>query len=173
MQRDTTVGIKGGDKAQFAETKLGTTFTYAQAKVTVVPSEDGVGEEIYVVATNQKDTFWIENIEAHHFFGIKQDLLFVDNGTGPNGRSLIIYDLKTRKLIHEDHYEADISMKDGKVTYLKPIDTSHMRMSDSVCPDKEKWEKQGLGAGYAEIMTFDLGKKQAIAMGEYSCYPIQ
>ena len=158
---------------QFGTAKLGKIFTYAQTKVTVVPSEEGVGEEIYVVAANQKDTFWIENIEAHNFYGIKQDLLFVDNGTGPNGRSILIYDLKTHKLIHEDHYEADISLKDGKMIYLKPIDTSRIRLRASVCPDKEKWEKQGLAAGYAEIMAFDLTTKAAIGTGEYSCYVIQ
>ena len=173
MQRDTTIGIKGCDVAQFEETKLGNAFTYPQAKVSTLPSEEGVGEEIYISSPTQKDTFWIENIEAYHFAGIKQNLLFVDNGTGPNGRSLLIYDIKSRSLVHEAHYESEIRIADGKVTYMTPIDTRNLRLRDSVCPDKEKWEKQGFNAGYAEVMAFDMITKQVESTGEYTCYMIQ
>jgi hypothetical protein len=171
--KDTIVGIKGCDKAQHAETKLGHALTYAQATVTTVASEEGVGEEIYVTSPNQKDTFWIENIAAYHFMGIKNDLLFVDNGTGPNGRSLLVYDLKTRKLTHETHYEGDLSIAEGKITYKTPIDTRRIRLMASVCPDKEKWEKQGFSAGYAQFVVFDLATKEATPTGEYTCYVIQ
>ena len=173
MQRDTLLGIKGCDMAQFEETKVGNIFNYGHTKVLTIPSEDGVGEEIYVQSTHQKDTFWIENIEAYHFFGIKNDLLFVDNGTGPNGRSFLVYDLATRKMIHEDHYEAEISIKNNKIMYLTPIDTRNIRLRASVCPNSEKWEKQGLGVGYAQIISFDLKTKESEETGEYSCFPIQ
>jgi hypothetical protein len=172
-QRDTLIGIKGCDKAQFEETQTGNAFIYPQIKVTTIPSEDGIGDEIYVISPNQKDTFWIENIEAYHFMGIKNDLLFIDNGTGPNGRAVLIYDLKTRKLIHEARYEGDLSIAGGKMTYKTPIDTRNIRLMASVCPDREKWEKQGLNAGYAEFMAFDLKTREAEQTGEYTCYVIQ
>ena len=172
-QRDTLVGIKGGELSKVQETKLGRTYIYPETQVTVLPSEDGVGEEIYVVSLGQKDTFWIENIEAHHFFGIKQGFLFVDNGTGPNGRTIVVYDLKTRQNIHEARYEKDISVNNDKMSYLTPIDTRNIRLRDSVCPDKDKWEKQGLSAGYAQYVEFDFKTKDATPTGNYSCYPIQ
>ncbi len=172
-KKDTIVGIKGCDKAQHTETKLGNAFTYSQAKVTTVASEEGVGEEIYVNLPNQKDTFTIENIDAYHFMGIKNDLLFVDNGTGTNGRKLLVYDLKTRKLAHETLYEGDLSIEKDKIRYKTPIDTRNIRLMASVCPDKEKWEKQGLSAGYAQFVVFDLATKEAEETGEYTCYVMQ
>lgn len=172
-QRDTAIGIKGGDRAKVEETKIGRTYIYPQAKITVTSSEDGVGEEIHVVSTGKTDTFWIENIEAHHFFGIKNDFLFIDNGTGPNGRTIVVYDLKTRQNIHEARYEKDISLNESKMTYLAPIDTRNIRLRDSVCPDKDKWEKQGLSAGYAQYVEFDFKTQEATQTGNYSCYPIQ
>lgn len=172
-QHNTLVGIKGSELAKITETKLGKTYIYPETQVMVIPSEDGVGEEIYVVSAGQKDTFWIENIEAHHFFGIKNNFLFVDNGTGPNGRTIVVYDLKTRQNIHEGRYEKDISLNESKMTYLSPIDTRNIRLRDSVCPDKDKWEKQGLSAGYAQYIEFDFRTKEATETGNYSCYPIQ
>jgi hypothetical protein len=172
-QHDTLMGIKGCDLAKVQETKIGKTYIYPETQVTVTPSEDGVGEEIHVVSAGKTDTFWIENIEAHHFFGLKNNFLFVDNGTGPNGRLVIVYDLTTRKNIHEARYEKDLSLKDNKMIYLTPIDTRNIRLRDSVCPDKEKWEKQGLSAGYAQYVEFDFKTQTATQTGNYSCYPIQ
>jgi hypothetical protein len=171
--RETPFGIKGADNAKFEETKIGKRYTYSEVQVTVTPSEDGVGEEIHVVSLGQKDTFWIENIEAHHFFGIKNNFLFVDNGTGPNGRTIVVYDLNSRQNIHEARYEKDISVQSNKMTYLAPIDTRNIRLRDTVCPDKDKWEKQGLSAGYAQYVEFDFQTKQENQTGNYSCYPIQ
>jgi hypothetical protein len=165
--------LKGSDPAKVQETKIGKIYIYADKQVSVTPSEDGVGEEIHIVSAGQKDTFWIENIEAHHFFGIKNGFLFVDNGTSPNGRTLVVYDLTTRENIHEARYEKEISVLDNKLTYLTPIDTRNIRLRDSVCPDKDKWEKQGLSAGYAQYVTFDFKTKEVVESGNYSCYPIQ
>ncbi len=173
MPKDTIVGIKGCDAAQIEETKDGTAYNYAAYKVTALPSKKGVGEDISITKTGEKDVFNIKNTDAHHFFGIKQDLVFVDNGTGPNGRSVLIYDMKTRKLIRETAYEAEISIEEGKMTYKTPIDTRNIRLMASVCPDKDKWEKQGFGVGYAMIMVFDLTTKEVVSTGEYTCFPIQ
>lgn len=170
---EVPVGMKGSDNAKFEETKIGKRYIYADIQVTVTPSEDGVGEEIHVVSLGQKDTFWLENIEAHHFFGVKNNFLFVDNGTGPNGRTIVVFDLTTRQNIHEARYEKDISIQANKMTYLAPIDTRNIRLRDTVCPDKDKWEKQGLSAGYAQYVEFDFQTKEEKQTGNYSCYPIQ
>ncbi len=173
IQRDTNVGIKGFDVAQIEETKDGKTYGYASYKVSTMASKEGVGEDISIVGTDKKDVFNIKNTDAHHFFGIKKDLLFVDNGTGPNGRSVLIYDLKKHALIHEAKYEAEMTIEQDKLTYKTPIDTRNIRLMASVCPDKDKWEKQGFGVGYAMIMVFDLTTKEVVSTGEYSCFPIQ
>ena len=173
IPKDTIVGIKGCDLAQMEETKDGKTYNYTSYKVSTLASKTGVGEDITIVGTDKKDVFNIKNTDAHHFFGIKQDFLFVDNGTGPNGRSVLIYDLKKQSLIHEAAYEADMNIEQSKMTYKTPIDTRNIRLMASVCPDKDKWEKQGLGVGYAMIMVFDLTTKEVISTGEYTCFPIQ
>ena len=172
MPKDTIVGIKGCDTAQMEETKDGKTYIYTSYKVSTLYSKKGVGEDISIVTDGKKDVFTIKNANAHHFYGIKQDLVFVDNGTVPNGRTVLIYDLKKQSLIHEAAYEADMSIDEGKMTYKTPIDTRNIRLMASVCPDKDKWEKQGLGAGYAMFMKFNLTTKEVVSTGEYTCFPI-
>ncbi|MBL7814561.1 MAG: hypothetical protein JNL70_06115 [Saprospiraceae bacterium] len=172
-QRDTLVGIKGCESAKCEETTTGRNYSYAKHKIKTVLSEEGVGEEIYVFTEGVKDTFWIENIDAHHFYGIKDNLMFVDNGTGPNGRSLLIYDLKNRKPVHEARYETEMRFEQNKLIYMTPLDTRNLRLAASVCPDREKWEKQGLSFGYGQYISFDLSSHEAEERGEYTCYPIQ
>ena len=171
-QNETSIGLKGCDPAKVEKTKLGKTYTYSKLKVAVKASGD-VGEEIEVTFMDSKEVLKIENLEAHHFSGIKDGFLFIDNGTSPNGRTIVIYDMKAKQNIHSSRYEKDISFKDGKMVYLAPIDTRRIRLRDSVCPDKEKWEKQGLSAGYGMYMAFDFKTKTATEAGNYSCYPIQ
>ena len=171
-QNETSFGLKGCDPAKVEKAKLGKTYIYPKLKVAVKASGD-VGEEIEVTFMDSKEVLKIENVEAHHFSGIKDGFLFIDNGKGPNGRTIVIYDIKTKQNIHSSRYEKDISFKDGKMVYLAPIDTRTIRLRDSVCPDKEKWEKQGLSAGYGMYMAFDFKTKTAIETGNYSCYPIQ
>ena len=170
---DTLIGIKGCELAKCENTLNGINYSYTQIKVSVIPSEDGVGEEIYIADAVKKDTFWIENIEAHHFAGVKQDLLFVDNGTAPNGRSVLIYDINQKKLLYKRRYEAELNINENKLNYLTPVDTRRIRLSADVCPNKDKWEKQGLGVGYGKYMAFDLATKEEIELGAYGCYPIQ
>ena len=174
IQKDTIIGIKGCDAAtQIEETKDGKVYQYSSYKVSTLPTKKGAGEDISILEADKKDVFNIKNTDAHHFLGIKQNLAFVDNGTSPNGRSVLIYDLKTQALVHQAAYEADMKIEESKLVYKTPIDTRNIRLMASVCPDKDKWEKQGFGVGYAMIMVFNLTTKEVISTGEYTCFPIQ
>jgi hypothetical protein len=57
--------------------------------------------------------FVIWNRWAESFCGIRNDVLFLDRGTGPDERSLILYDLTTRKKIREILYAPDHGVVPG------------------------------------------------------------
>jgi hypothetical protein len=53
------------------------------------------------------DFVW-RNRDADYFLGLRGDLLFIDGGTGPDLRSLLVIDLRTRRRLLETDYVGDV-----------------------------------------------------------------
>ena len=81
--------------------------------------------------------------EADFFSGVYKNYLFIDNGTGLNGRNLKIWSIGEKKVIFDTPYEGDLSIKDDKLNFLKPIDLNKTKLPAPVnCPDAENWKKE-------------------------------
>jgi hypothetical protein len=164
--KDTSIGIKGCETAKFD----GKTYTYAAAKVTV-KSTDGSPNEIIEVngaaIPNKKDG-------AASFAGVYKNFLFIDDGTGTNGRTFSIWGIKEKKVLFQTAYEGELSLASDKVKFIQPIDLSKVKLSKPVnCPNKAKWEKAGLGVGYGMPHQYDLAKLSATPAGDIVCFEMQ
>jgi len=59
------------------------------------------------------DFVW-RNKDAEYFLGLRGDVLFIDSGTGPDYRGLIVIDLRTRRhLLHTDYVGTPIAGPDS------------------------------------------------------------
>ena len=50
----------------------------------------------------------LRNHDAEYFLGLRGDLLFIDNGTGPDFRGLILVDLRTQRRLLQTDYVGDV-----------------------------------------------------------------
>src|ERR1041385_568158 len=50
----------------------------------------------------------LRNHDAEYFLGLRGDLLFIDSGTGPDFRGLIIVDLRTQRRLLQTDYVRDV-----------------------------------------------------------------
>lgn len=165
--KDTVIGINGCEKAKLE----GKAFVYSSAKVTVKENSDGnAGEVIEVNGTAIPTT--PEN--AHNFAGVYKNFLFIDDGTGTNGRILKIWGIQEKKILFQTPYEGELNLAGDKVSFIQPIDLSTVKLAKPVnCPDKAKWTKGGLSVGYGIPQQYDLAKLAATPAGDAVCFAIQ
>ena len=50
----------------------------------------------------------LRNHDAEYFLGLRGDLLFIDSGTGPDFRGLIVVDLRTQRRLLQTDYVGDV-----------------------------------------------------------------
>lgn len=159
---DTAVGIEGSEKAKFD----GTTFTYLAAKVKVIQND--AGEIIEINGTKAPTQ------EADFFSGVYKNFLLIDNGTGPNGRTLKVWSIDEKKIIFETPYEGDLSIKEDKLNFILPVDLKKTKLLKPVnCPDAANWKKEGLEVGYGIPSAYDFAKRAATAAGDAICFAVQ
>jgi hypothetical protein len=89
---------------------------YVHARYIVVERNvpDGVGADLFVRAraTDRCDAdslagdFVLRNEWAEYFLGLRGDVLFIDSGTGPDLRELILVDLRARRRLLATQYVA-------------------------------------------------------------------
>lgn len=172
---DTLVGFKGAERAAFKLDEQGRgEFQYQNHKVTVKDEVDSTttGQNI-MAAINGKNIYAIPFINNGFFAGIYNDRLFVDAGTGPDGREISIINLNTKKPVLRAPYvgEPEI-LSNGKMWYLRPAKEQDItKMPD--CPERAEWEKNGLRVGYGQVCIYDLTNDSEIKKTEWRCVPLQ
>src|SRR5207247_11060719 len=50
----------------------------------------------------------LRNRDAEYFLGLRGDVLFIDSGTGPDFRGLIVVDLRTQRRLLQTDYVGDV-----------------------------------------------------------------
>ena len=145
--------------------------------VVVRPRTDAVGEDIlvktksegssldcaYEIAAGDRE---FTEAEANYFFGLSDDYLFIDQGTAPPPRRIIVVDLQTKEEVYTDLYNRPAAIEASTFTYWKPIDDKPTVES---CPDLPAWEADGLGAGLEERVSLDLDTLALTEEGEVRC----
>lgn len=116
----------------------------------------------YVVGRND---FEVKNEDADYFFGIYQDLMFVDSGTCPCPRGLSIYSLTERKMVYESTYMTPIAITpDSKLSFW--METAEVATPEN-CPNYDNI-LQG-HAGIDKRVTLDLKTFELAESDETRC----
>jgi hypothetical protein len=92
--------------------------------VTKSNQEGAAGEQILVKESStagcgwQPDQGWItDSGQASYFIGKSESNLFVDQGTAPGYRSILIYDMHNRQIKYRDGYFPPIEIKNRELKY--------------------------------------------------------
>src|SRR5690606_34107155 len=83
----------------------------------------------------------------------------LDEGTGPNGRTLRVVDLTSERVLHEAGYEEPVEVRDGALLYgMAPevVETmEEVRALGVDCPEAEEWLGGGLAVGLSPQVRYD------------------
>lgn len=99
--------------------------------------------------TVDKNDFEITNEYPQFVIALENNFLIVDNGTGPDSRPFLIYDLNTRKMVLEDSYISTVVTKNNRLEYWTPEDKL---VAIEKCPQPAG----GLSAGVDSYVQLDL-----------------
>lgn len=154
------VGIPGTKRALKYRCDDVTCYEYPQYSVIIGANGDMLvkfkqgDEEMppceYVV---NKGDYEVKNEWAEFFFGISGNLMFVDSGTGPDLRDVMIYDLTQRTKVYETSYSEPIVLTEND-TLSFWLETEEA--SKENCPEYEKFTSMGLGAAIETKAVLDL-----------------
>lgn len=150
-------------------------FRYARYMV----ATGRMGYDIYVKNIERKDSYvpckqvikdYDFVLKNEFFWGIWDKLLFIDSGTGPDPRILLIYDLEKKERVFTGDYSSPIILKDdGKLYFWQGSDVA----TKDNCPDYEEWERGGLGAAIETRVFLDLERFVIRKTTETRCAPRQ
>jgi hypothetical protein len=163
--RDTAIGLMGASKAKIVDDS---TFQYGKVMVKKVRHPSGVGEIISI------NDYTITNMDAYHFHGLHKDLVFVDNGTSPNYREIVVHNFMTKKEVFRSKYEGEISIKDDILNYIMPIDMRLVRLSKPIpCPESTEWTKKGFNIGYGYPTHCNINTFEVVTSDTIVCFKMQ
>ena len=185
-------GVPGSDRADQAWPLAGGGACYAFARYVVRarPREAAAGEDVVAYRRAPGDAraqcdgpvreavfAAVSPSEASHFFGLVGDLLLLDEGTGPNSRTVRVVDLTSARVVHEAAYEEPVQIEEGALVYgMEPEVTRSMEEIAALgveCPEAAVWLSEGLGVGLSPQVRYDLAARSATPTGEVLCVPIQ
>ncbi len=172
--RDTLVGFKGMERSGYTRPSRGAAeYAYQHYKIRTVDLPNEPGQAIVITQLDSNITYSVPNGIKGFFSGVYGNRLFIDIGTGPDVRELLIYDLKAKKALHKAPYVGDPEVLDnGKLWYLRPAKEEEItKMPD--CPDRAEWEKNGLSVGYGQICLYNLSANSEIRKSEWRCVQMQ
>jgi hypothetical protein len=116
--------------------------------------------------TNEHD-FQIKNEWAEYFQGIYKHYLFIDSGTGPGPRGLIIYNLRTKKKVFESEYSEPVFIDaKGIFSFWK---TSEIPATEENCPEYSKFRADGFGVAIEKKVLLNLNDLGLSETGEAHC----
>ena len=179
-------GISGSEPAVIDSSRAGVRG-YFHGKHLVVVREDtamGIGEFIDVVRRRDgekaveaieraltKPDHRIANDDANFYFGLAGDRIFIDQGTGPEPRGLLVHDLANGRIAYSGSYSTPVRLLDAdRLELYREIDKP-ARLPD--CPEQTEWTTGGLGIAWEERIIIDLRSAAESPTGDIRCAPRQ
>ncbi|MEN3334710.1 MAG: hypothetical protein V7641_4075 [Blastocatellia bacterium] len=155
-------------------------YSYRKYAVIVSPTDE-VGEDIKVIAKiGASDESFLTDLKKapvyfkvpegdNFFYGIYDDLMFIDSGSGPDPRGLDIVDLSQKKNVFSGSYSQPIALdKDRRLVYYLEVDEKKLKKKPD-CPEAEEWKKNNLGIAYEEKVSLDLKTLKTARSGQLRC----
>ena len=174
--------ISGTENPKIKNCQNGTAYIFKEyeIKVELSPERQGMNIFLYAPETSDGNPCDIDKKKASHiigtgetegnnfFAGVYKSYLFIDQGTGPDHRTLSVYDLTQKKLILLTGY-SDPKLQDGVLTYYKTLVPDPGVIENIPCPDAEKWREQAHIVLYEQKENFTLNTERRLPMREYRC----
>jgi hypothetical protein len=137
-------------------------FTDILVKPKTSPDEHASCE--YVV---EEGDYIISVSENSFLFGLAENYLLIDSGTGPGPRGLDVYALdKNGERVYSDTYMRPVSIDGTVIDYWT---TTDITASAENCEQFKDWRQGGLGAGIDEKVSIDLATLEFTQFGELRC----
>jgi hypothetical protein len=156
-----------------AKTPAYTEFKYQNYKVRIEQTKEGNGEVTRVFDKSGAEVMVDANDSNCFFHGLAFDHVFIDKGTGPDGRILKIYDLKKKKMGYQGLYCIEAIVYDtGSLWFYSPV-ADAIANPKPFCNNGDDWVKQGLAVGYAQRKMYNLPSGSVITKSEFKCYSKQ
>lgn len=144
---------------------------------------DSVGSDIlikYIVNPDKnlsctykvaKGDFEIKNVVAEYFLAFTDNFLVLDQGTAPEPRRLVVYDLRSHeKIVFNDSYAKPVGVVGDSITYWS--ETSQKPTLQN-CSDLDNYTKNGLGAVIMSKVTVNLLSLDEKYLGIIKCMATQ
>lgn len=174
-RNDSLYGLKGSDKAGFYPvSKTERDFLYQDFTVKVKDKADGAGQDINIVRTDTIKEDWpIIHEEPTYFRGVSRGNVLLEEGTGPENRKLVAYHVKRRALMFRMAFCGEMEVtSNGNLRFYTPVEESDVTKIPE-CPDKAKWEKEGLKVIYGQLCLYNLVQRSLTRKSEYACIPLK
>lgn len=171
---DTLVGFRGCERAAWSPLDVySDEFIYQHYTVKKRRIANNPGEIVTVLRDSGRTAFTVPMPPKGYFLGICRNKLFVDAGSGPDGRHLFVFDVDQMAQLYETPYCGEPQIiESSRLHFLRPVDESEVtKMPD--CPDKEQWLKDGLRVGYGQRCIYNLEQRSLTRKSEWMCVPVQ
>lgn len=178
-RNDSIVGFKGCLVAGFkASSATEREFIYQKYLIKARNQEGFSGERIDLIVLPDSARYMLPVDDNGAFSGMAYDHIFIDAGTAPDLRELVLYRIKPGGVIsmvfRTKYYPepAPFVSENGSLWFYTPIEEKDMvKIPD--CPDKKKWVKDGLRVGYGQRALYNLTDRMLTRKSEYVCVPLQ
>lgn len=136
----------------------------------LVKYKTSTGDSFNCVYTVASGDFEIKNVEAEYFLTLTDNFLVLDQGTAPEPRGLVVYDLGSHKIAFTDSYAKPVVVTGDSITYLSK--TAHKPTLQN-CPKLNEYVSNGLGAIVMSKVTVDLNTLVKSDLGTSECRATQ
>jgi hypothetical protein len=167
---DSLAGFKGCERATWSPlTANSEEFIYQHYTVVITRNNNLPGEQITVRRDSGRADFNIPMPENGYFKGVCRNKLFVDAGTGPDGRTFTVFDLDKKVQFFSSPYcgEPQIIQAE-RMHFLLPVEEAEVERKPE-CPEQEQWTKDGLSVGYGQRCILNLVVRSYTRKSEWVC----
>jgi len=178
-KNDSIVGFKGCLTAGFrASSDTAREFIYQKYLIKARTQDGFPGERIDVITLPDSIRQMLPVDDNGSFAGMAYEHIFIDAGTAPDLRELVLYRIRPEgviSMVFRTKYYPDPApfvSENGNLWFYAPIEESDMVKTPD-CPDKEKWVKDGLRVGYGQRVLYNLTDRMLTRKSEYVCVPLQ
>lgn len=167
---DSFSGMLDGSESPYKVTESADSKCLRYKTITVITQkdEDAPGDHVLIKSGDDATCSWdsaagweTDSGEASYFLGKWKNLIFIDRGTGTDGRDVLIFDLDSKRQVFTASYSNPMEIIRKKLTYWQGANT--IATKDN-CDEFEEAEKSALTPQIQKLMSVDLTAANPVAI---------